>query len=211
MIIKILLIFLLSATYAEAALKNDNFDDNSVETDFWAVLDSGDGASAETNNQYEVTGGGGGSGAQGLVTTNAHDLTYCDITVDVDNTNQDSTELFICLTKVTGSAPFSENDWYRIMKFNQSDDYYVQKNKAGGGAAVLATGSWSGASGSLRITIVGGTITFYEESTQRFTESYDLSSYNCYVYIFCDVSTSGTVDTFDNFQANSGSNLIIVH
>ena len=55
------MVFLLSATYAEAALKYDNFDDNSTETDFWAVYDV-DANIAETNQEVRVDGGADGTG-----------------------------------------------------------------------------------------------------------------------------------------------------
>ncbi|MBU2045347.1 MAG: hypothetical protein KJ712_01295 [Bacteroidetes bacterium] len=185
------------------ALQNDNFNDNSIDG-FWDKIEVGTGVVTEQNEQLEGYCPAA-SDMAGLVTANSHDLTTCDIQVDVNNANTGSQTLWICLTKVTATNPYFAANWYRLFKNNETNTYYAQK-KVGGSSSTLASGAWTGASGSLRITISGGTIKFYEEATERASEAYALGSYTAYVYIETRASTSlwGT-DAFDNFLGSSGA------
>jgi len=186
------------------ALQNDNFDDNSLDA-FWTVCKHIVSTVLEQNQQLECDMDDVSSTHfGGVVTTDSHDLTTCDIQVDVDNDHLHEQAFYICLTKVTSTRPHDEDDWYKIMKYNHTDDYYVQKKKAGGAISTLATGNWTGEIGSLRITISGGTIKFYEEANERHSESYDLSSYTAYVYLMGGAGKiSPYMDVFDNFLGSS--------
>lgn len=185
------------------ALKNDDFNDNSLDTGFWAKVEIGAGAVTEQNQRLECNHPAHGD-SFGLITMDSHDLTESDIQVDVLNDTIGQLLLFITLTKVTSSYLYWEDDWYRILKNNKEDSYWVQKRKEGGGVTTIASGDWTGASGSLRITISGGTISFYEEGNLRASEAYDLSSYDCYV-CFLGWGETGWLgmDYFDNFLGSS--------
>ena len=185
------------------ALKNDNFDDNSIDTTFWDKIEVGTGAVTEQNQRLECNAPAAADMA-GLVTKDAHNLTACDIKVDVANDSCESQELFICLTKTTNSNPYFEANWYRIMKYNPTDKCIVQRRINGGSVTALYNAAWTGSAGSLRIVIANGTITFYEEAKQRASENYALSSYNCYVYIHARGNTGYLgMDFFDNFLGSS--------
>lgn len=185
------------------ALQNDDFNDNSIDA-FWTKLEGGTGSVAETNNQLECSCPAN-TDVAGLCTNESHDLTTCDIQVDVNNDALQSQELYICLTKVTAATPYSEDDWYRIIKYNVTDVWSVQRNVAGGGVESLASGAWTGASGSLRIRISAGTITFYEEGNNRHSEAYALSTYTAYVILNVrGVTNYLGMDVFDNFLGSSG-------
>jgi len=184
------------------ALQNDNFNDNSLDA-FWSKNEVG-GTTTEQNQQLECDCSTD-QDTCGVVTTNSHDLTTCDIQVDVVNDTCQSLELYVSLTKTTNSNPYGEDDWYRIIKSRQGEQYYVQK-KVGGGASTIASGAWTSDTGSLRIVISGGTITLYEEATSRASEAYVHGSYDCYVYLNCRGVTGYLgMDTFDNFLGSSGS------
>jgi len=183
-------------------LKSDNFDDNSRDASFWDLLSSAGGSANEVNQRLELVCLTS-AGIAGYVTKDAHDLTECDITIDVEHTSLHSLELFLSLTKQQAANPYFESDWYRIMKYNLTNECYVQRRIAGV-PTVLYNGAWTGASGSLRIVISGGTITFYEETIERASQSYALGSYNCYVYLYTTAAGGLTgTDIIDNFVVPS--------
>jgi hypothetical protein len=109
--------------------------------------------------------------------------------------------LQIGTTKTTGSDPYNQNDWYRILKARYDSKIYMQSRVNDTLYTKLAT-TWASATGSLAISVMDGTIALYENGNLRYSESYALPSYNCYIYVF--TSTLGTrawgTDKFDNFE-----------
>ena len=183
-------------------LKNDDFNDNVLDTTFWDKVEVATGVFTEQNQRAECNCPANADVA-GLVTKNSHDLQTCDIKIDVNTVNLGYQVLMICLTKTTIANPYGEADWYRIMRSQAKTT--VQKRKGGAAPTSLYDAARTGASGSLRIVIGGGTISFYEEANLRYSESYDFGSYVCYVYIvgIAEVVAVG-MDYFDNFLGSSG-------
>ncbi len=179
---------------------NDNFDDNSIDTTFWDMLEVG-ATVAEVNQRLEVTRPEViGHKQSGLVTKYSHNLSEADLQISVVELDTlDHMQLMICLTKVTASDPYGEANWYRFFKAGATSTCRVQK-RVDGATEYLYNQAWSAATGPLRIVISGGVISFYEDGNLVASESYALSTYIAYVYIFQSTNAElvGT-DAFDDF------------
>ena len=201
--------FLIFAVNAQAALQNDNFDDNSIDTSFWTAGTVQLGTVAEQNQQLEVDWTTLQVDFAYLVTAGAHDLSTADIQVDV-KANTGNASMWIALTKVTATNPHAEASWYRIMRYHATvgptNTLYVQK-KVNGGSVTTLENSASTATGTMRITISGGVITFYAAGVEVHSEAYALSTTTAYVYILGgqdEGDNLGDAD-FDDFLASSAS------
>jgi len=181
----------------------DNFDDNSRDTTKWDELQWNEASGAETGNALQVTApSGAGQAGSGYVTTNAYNINGYAATVEIPEfDNLDEMILQICTTKTTNSDPFYQNSWYRILKNRYDNNIYIQSRISGGAVNTQVVTSWISAVGTLTISVVNGVISFYENGVLKYSESYALPSYNCYVYVFTSTlreRASGT-DKFDNF------------
>ncbi len=181
----------------------DNFDDNSRDTTKWDELEWNEASVAETGNTLQVTApSGAGQAGSGYVTTNAYNINGYAATVEIPEfDNLDEMILQICTTKTTNSDPFYQNSWYRILKNRYDNNIYIQSRISGGAVNTQVVTSWISAVGTLTISVVNGVISFYENGVLKYSESYALPSYNCYVYVFTSTlreRASGT-DKFDNF------------
>lgn len=201
-----LILLVLFSSRAFGALQNDNFNDNSLDA-FWDTGTVASGTVAEQNGRIEVDWTTSQSDFAWIVTDSSHDLSTSDIQISV-TANASNAGMWIVLTKTTTTNPYNENDWYRVIRYKASGSwsYYVQKKTGGGSASNLATASTS-ETGDLRITISGGTITFYVSGSQVAQESYGLSSATAYVYLVggLDEGTSNDDAFFDDFVASSGA------
>ena len=180
----------------------DNFNDNSRDTSKWDTLQANGGTANEANQQLEVTVQSGSGQAQaGFVTTNAHSVQNQKVTITVTQlSNVDEMTLQIGTTKVTASDPYSQNNWYRILKSRSSSYVYIQRN-ASGTLSTMVAAPWISATGELTIQVYDGRVYFYENEVLKYSESYALPSYNCYVYAFTSTPRQGAslTDKFDNF------------
>ena len=181
---------------------SDNFNDNSMNTFRWQALQANGATVNEVNSRLEVTiPSGGQSQAQaGYVTSYAYNLQKSTTSVQVVQLNNvDEMTLQICSTKVTSSDPYFESNWYRILKLRSASAVYVQQ-RINGVLTTLATPTWSGSTGTLKIVIANGVIYFYEDTSLIYQTSFSLPSYNCYIYVFTSSPAwyYGT-DAFDNF------------
>lgn len=177
---------------------SDNFDDDTI-GDQWSKLEAGTGSVAETNQQLECTISANGDYA-GLVSAESQDIDGKYVEIDVTQLdNVIAAEILICLTKTTNSNPHDENDWYRIIKYNETNAYYVQR-RISGAKTTRATGAWAGSTGKLRIYHDGTNIKFYENGNLRLSEAYALGSSTVYIYIYHGSYTNwyGT-DLLDDF------------
>jgi hypothetical protein len=112
--------------------------------------------------------------------------------------------LQIGLTKTTSSDPYGESNWYRIIKLRgqASDNRLIVQRSVDGNISILLSIPWADATGTLQISIRDSTIYFYESNILKYSEPYQLSSYDCFIYIFTSTErpyASGT-DAFDNFK-----------
>ena len=185
----------------------DDFDDNAIDTNRWEKLEVG-GTVAETDGQLKVTIPSGQAWSQaGLVTKHAYSMDGFSVEINVvEFDSLDEMILQICTTKTTSSDPFNEANWYRILKARYDGKIYIQR-KVGGTLTTLATISYNSATGTLRITVSNGVIKFYENGVLRYSESYQLPSYDCYLYVFTSTlreRNSGT-DAFDFFIYESSN------
>ena len=144
----------------------------------------------------------------GIVSAVPNDLSSCNLSVDITANTAHAAVLTIALQKLTNGLP-QTGQYYSIIK-NQTDGVvqvwrrvirpdglYHQSQR------YIAT--WGGATGSLGISIADGTISFKEDGATIYSESYGLSSYNCYLYVWTYGYGSyvGAV-TFDNFSGLTG-------
>ncbi|MBS7634068.1 hypothetical protein KEJ34_00995 [Candidatus Bathyarchaeota archaeon] len=72
----------------------------------------------------------------------------------------DEMVLQVALTKTTGSDPFYEQNWYRILKVRYDGKIYVQRRVSETLTTLIST-PYISPTGSLRVTVVGSTIYFY--------------------------------------------------
>jgi len=183
------------------SLFEDNFDDDTLDTANWDALTVASGTVAETNNRIEITTSGDGDFA-GIVTDATRDLRGAEITVDFDANTNFGIFLQICLTSTTNSDPGDENDYYRIgLVTTAGGQCWVHKRKSGGSVTSSYIGTSFESSNKIKIVIEDSTIKFYEGVHERYSESYDLSSYDCYIYLYGQYAyaTGGTAYA-DNFK-----------
>jgi len=175
----------------------DRFTDGTIGA-YWSKLEVATGEVTEQNGRLECACPANGDFA-GVVTASAHDLTTSEICITVDQANCENRAIIISLTKVTSSDPYTENDLYFIGKRKDTSTIYVSK-QVGGAPTELHNAGWSAATGQLRIRISGGNIYFYEDDMQLCTEAYALSSYNCYIYLYCKALLDHTgTDRIDDY------------
>ncbi|MFW6117076.1 MAG: hypothetical protein ACOC6G_00645 [Thermoproteota archaeon] len=138
---------------------------------------------------------------RGYVSKDSYDVKNCKITVDVSEFDDlDEMILQICNTETTGSDPYDEDDWYRILKVGYDSKVYVQNCIDGVVSTKVAT-TWAGSTGELTIDVCDGAIAFYEDGDLVYSEPYALPSYDCYLYVFTSTlrSRSSGTDKFDDF------------
>jgi len=186
------------------ATHNDDFNDNVLNPNFWQIKAGPPGSSVlEQNQRLECTLPATG-GTVGVVTLNSHDLTTCDIRVDVNNIDPIATQcLMISLQKVlTGDPWVATTSWYIAYKNNNSNTFYVYR-RVDGASVILYVAPWTGATGSIRITIdAAGTIRIYEEANLRVSEAYALAQRTAvYIYLYVDAVIGGVsgMNYFDNY------------
>jgi hypothetical protein len=78
---------------------------------------------------------------------------------------------------------------------------YVQRRAGGGSVVNLNQTGWVSATGQMAISVADGVISFYENGELKYSETYQLSTYNVYVYVFVSSAPGDGVgtDAFDNF------------
>lgn len=178
--------------YEEASqFPSDNFNDNTLSA-YWNRYVTGASVEpAETGGAvvtYPVS-----NEASGLFSAVLYDCTELDIKIDV-TANSGSALFGITDTLTNGTGHFSEGEWYHIGKFSDTN-YAVQSRIDGSVTYNVALGSATGQTGSLRIVVSGGNISFYEEGTLRYSGVYGLGSYGMMVFFYGE----GASVTFDNF------------
>lgn len=187
----------LNATLRGPTGDEDRFTDGSIGA-YWSQIEVGTGTVTEQNGRLECACPAHEDCA-GVVTANTHDVTTSEICITVDLNTCLSRRLLVSLDKYTAGDPASGNNWYLIEK-RKSDSHTLVHRKVGGALTTPYDAAWTAATGELRIRISGGNIYFYEDDIQRWTEAYGLSSYNCYVHLYCRGETDhlGT-DRIDDY------------
>jgi hypothetical protein len=177
---------------------SDDFNDNNMNTLYWQQVQAGSASCSESGQQLQVSATGGQNWSQaGYVTANSYNMVDKAATVTVANqSGVAEMELIVSPTKVTSSDPAGQPNWYRIIR-NNSGTVQVQRYLNYN----LANLSYSSASTptTLSIAVQNGQIRFYNGGTQIYTESYQLATYDCYVYVITSSNVTGT-GAFDNFS-----------
>lgn len=185
---------------------SDDFDDNNLDATKWDTCLQVGWSVAETNQQLEITHvAEGGWNVGGIVSVDTHDLSNSWISVDV--TSQDALPgllMYICLTKVTASDPWNENDFYFIRKWNFSDQVHIYSRIAGGDKDELYNESWTAETGELKIEVSGSDILFYENGGEVYSETNELSSNEVYIYLIATSNNWSGTDAYDTFNSNIG-------
>jgi len=167
-------------------------------------LEVNGGTVTKIGTEIQVTIPSGSGWAQaGYVTKNQININNRKISVDV--TELDSLHemhLYIGLTKVTSSDPWNEANFYRIYKTRMYGGRLQIQRKVNGVVNMVLDRPWLYATGNLKIEIVDSIIRFYEDDQFRYAETYSLSSYNCYIYVYTstDRSQASGTDKFNNFK-----------
>jgi len=182
---------------------NDDFEGDLSER--WDILRVG--ITIADNDPHTLRCGIGGYmndqywGQHGAVTTEAYPME--NFTMEVNVTELDELwqmNLLIAPTHVTASDPFNEDNWYRITKQRLDHSIRVEK-KIDGVWDGMFFDTWLGATGTLRITICNGIISFYENGVFRYAEPYELGSENyIYLYASSDGRYACGTDAFDDFR-----------
>ncbi|MGD6933988.1 MAG: hypothetical protein ACQCN5_07275 [Candidatus Bathyarchaeia archaeon] len=199
----------------------DTFNDNSIDTSFWETLAANGGTATETSNKLQVSIPSGSGWAQaGYVSKYYHNVQQkygykqgFTASLDVStNTALDQMGLLICNTKVSGSDPYSENNWYRIVKGRRCNGTNVLaiENRIGGTWASKWNVPWSAATGNLKMATSLGSVAFYESGTMKYAEPYALPSQDCYVYAYASSERSVASGTgyFDNFEVTPANSFV---
>lgn len=162
--------------------QGDDFNDNTRDTGLWDTVIVGTGSPTEVNQRLEMDVSTSGDMA-GYVSVNAKTLNTVAMKVRAYNPLPQTVDLVICLTKVIGNNYFDEQNWYRIMLYhNGGNKCYVQK-KVDGGVTMLYSGNFIAEENNLEIRIEDSIVKFFEGTTERASESWSLSSRNCYIYL----------------------------
>jgi hypothetical protein len=180
---------------------SDDFNDNNINTTFWTVK-SGTGLSVTETNQRLELNHTSNLNAFGLFTINTYDLTYTDIRVDMNNTDLTAMRLAIYNCSVTGTTDPVDKGYclgYYINKNPSESRWQVGKRNITSNY-ILASGTWAGPTGSLGIKINDGIISFYENDIQKYTESFNIPTYDHHVYLYSYTNADDIgMDYFDNF------------
>jgi len=160
----------------------DDFDDNSFDTSRWDEVDVGTGDAIEQNQRMELYVPADTDCAQ-IVTKNAINIQNRLIEVYLNNTVISEVGLVLSLTKPTGGW-FAEPNWYmgRLYRSTLTNKFRFER-KVDGSHTLLYGGSPISWSEKVQFRITNTTIKGFEQTTQRFSETYQLSSYNCYIGI----------------------------
>jgi hypothetical protein len=189
----------------------DNFDDNNRDQTKWDVLLNDAGVQEETQRLKLTVWEGHDLETyvqSGYVTKSTINFQY-NYTVSIDLAEFDTLgelTLQICNTKTTNSDPDAQSNWYRILHRRYGyQDVLVQK-KVNGAKSWVYNETYTNPTGTLKITVYGGHIYFYNDNELVYSESYSLPSYSCYVYIFQSTDNGSPYwqywgsDYMDNFR-----------
>jgi hypothetical protein len=183
----------------------DQYEDTILASSRWYELEANGGVASEYGNALRVSRspGGSGWGQAGYVTKTTYNMDGAETKVEVSDFNElEEMSLQICLSQTTNSDPFNQNDWYRITKHRPSGNIYIQK-KISGTLTTLRTTPFGSSTGYLKIDVESNTntIKFLDGDSVVYSETYGLSSKNCYIYTFCSSYATYTgTDVFDNFE-----------
>jgi hypothetical protein len=179
--------------------QGDDFNDNSRDTNIWDEHKLGTGIPSETNQRLEFYVPYAGDRA-GYVSKDSQYINNCEIFVTMRQTIVTELDLYIHTQKTTNNEPYFYDDWYRVLLWTWQGGYgfYAQK-RVSGSVADLYVGSQLTTHEKLKIQVTDGTVRFFEQNTLRATDTYSLSTRNCYIYIVARAhsSVNGT-DFFDN-------------
>ncbi|MEM2971070.1 MAG: hypothetical protein QW270_01410 [Candidatus Bathyarchaeia archaeon] len=188
--------YYLPPSHAESTfIFADDFNDNYLDSDKWekVLWWTGDvsGDVYEQNQRLELYISDGfidGIIYVGIGSKDKYNLTRGKISVYLANDQHyEWTALLISPQKITGGHipgyPIPElNEFYTIML--RYHHCYVFKRVSSGDVQTLYMENWLAASNLLQITVEAGIIKLYEGDTCRYGEDYQLSSYECYIYIY---------------------------
>jgi hypothetical protein len=180
---------------------SDNFNDNNMNTSYWQQVQAGSASCSESLQQLQVsTTGGQGWVQAGYVTTNSYNMGNKTATVTVANQNGvTEMELLILPNKVTNSDPAGQPNWYRIIHTSSNMievQRYLNYNLANLNSIYASTPI------TLAIRVQNSQIKFYIGGTLICTDTYQLATYDCYVYVVTSSNATGT-GAFDNFSIAS--------
>lgn len=105
----------------------------------------------------------------------------------------------IAATKTLDTNPFYLPDAYTIYLDKVTGEYVVQRSVAGVMTWLYAQ-PWDSQQQTHAIEIIGGDIHFYERGILRFSEAYQLPTYNLYTYLYNWSTGMGLgIDYFEDF------------
>lgn len=181
---------------------SDNFNDDLIDASKWDIVELNGATVTERNGYLEVTTIGEYDSMAGLRTRMAYDLTACEIAVDVFS--RYSAVVGLAISPTSGVPTRQPQEEFYIAEKNLKNQFCAIRRWKGGVDTVLYSDTWTSGSGSLKIVIQGGSITFYEEENARCTETFMLASYNCYVTIYARGTPNNYgIDYLDNFELSS--------
>jgi len=182
----------------EASLwsQGDDFNDNSRDPNLWVGGSVLGGTATETNQHLELYCSSGGSEAW-FVSVNAFSMSNFELQAFASRDGLGQVVMWLVPTKVTSSGLWGEANWYRLMIY-ELNSFYVQRKKEGG-AMTLYSGTSVADTNTIMIRKANSTIEFYEGNSLRASETWNLASTICYIYLEAYSSGASGTALMDNF------------
>jgi hypothetical protein len=198
----------------------DNFDDNTFSSTMWDKIEVNGGVTAEKDEQLQVTGPDSDKSWEDWYWSQAGYVTKYPVNVNSSSGFETSVNvvqlghvsemvLLISDQKVTDRDPVNATNWYMLNKVLHTKYYHINLTRVvsriDGNVSWNVETPWLSPSGQLKIKILNGTISFFENGLFRYSEPYAINASECYVYIYTSKwgHYSGT-DCFDDFSIYPG-------
>jgi hypothetical protein len=196
-------------------LVQDNFDDNIFNSSIWEKIEVNGGVVTEKDGLLQVMVPDSDKSWEDWYWSQAGYVTKYPIStnsalgfetsvnvVELDDVSE--MVLLISDQKITDRDPVNATNWYMINKVLDTK-YYHQNltrvvSRIDENISWRVEVPWLSPTGSLKIKISNGSISFYENGLMRYSEPYAFRASECYVYVYTSKwgHYSGT-DCFDDF------------
>jgi hypothetical protein len=198
----------------------DNFDDNIFNPDFWEKIEINGGLTAEKNGQLQVTGPDSSKTWEDWYWSQAGYVTRNPINVNSNSgfetsvnvaEHEHNSEMIILIgdQKITDRDPVNGTNWYMLNKVLDTKYYHENLTRVvsriNGNISWNLEVPWLSSTGELKIKILNGVVSFYENGLFRYSEPYAFNASECYIYIYTSKwgHYCGT-DCFDDFSVYPG-------
>ena len=198
----------------------DNFNDNTFNSSIWDKIEVNGGLTAEKDGQLQVTAPDSNRSWEDWHWSQAGYVTKYPISTNSTSGFETSVNvvqldhvsemvLLISDQKITDRDPVNATNWYMLNKVLDTKYYHMNLTRVvsriDGNISWRVEVPWLSPTGQLKIQILNGTVSFYENGLFRYSEPYAINASECYVYIYTSKWGHywGT-DCFDDFSVSPG-------